>query len=101
VFTSTRAGSTPEAIADASAGAPDADELELEPEPEPDDPDPNGNEPPEGKVPEPNGELPEPDGKLEEGVVDVELDRHAIRPTPNPAAMAMTITSAMTVMVQP
>jgi len=98
VFTSTRAGSTPEAIADASAGAPDADELELEP----DEPDPNGKEPPKGEVPEPNGELPEPeDGNVVEGVVDNELDRHAMRPMPNPAAMAMTITSATTVTAQP
>jgi hypothetical protein len=100
VFTSTRAGSTPEAIAEASDGAPAADELEPA---ELDDPDPKL--PPKGKLPEPKGKLPEPDepeGRLVDGCwVDEVLECQATRPTPNPAAMASTITNATTVTVQP
>jgi hypothetical protein len=88
VFTSTRAGSTPEAIAEASAGPPEAEE------PEPGNP-----------VPDPKGKLPEPEvGNVVDGVdgVDVpeELARQAIRPTPNPAAIAKRTTSTTIAIVQ-
>jgi len=87
VFTSTRAGSTPDAIAEASAGPPEA-------EPEPGNP-----------VPDPKGKLPEPEvGNVVDGVdgVDVpeELARQAMRPTPNPAAIAKRTTSTTIAIVQ-
>jgi hypothetical protein len=63
VFTSTSPGSTPEAIADASAGPPDAEEFEPEGF-EPEEFEPNGK-PWEPEVPDPNGKPEEPD----EGVV--------------------------------
>jgi hypothetical protein len=95
VFTSTIAGSTPDAMADESDGPPEAVELE------PDEPaEPDGRLPePNGEVPEPNGEVPEPDeGRVVVGSDEVpELERQATLPTPNPAAMAKTTTSATTV----
>jgi hypothetical protein len=81
VFTSTSAGSTPEAIAEASAGPPEAGEP----------------------VPDPKGKVPEPEaGNVVDGVEgkDVELDRQAIRPTPKPAAMASRTTSTTIAIVQ-
>jgi hypothetical protein len=88
VFTSTRAGSTPEAIADASAGPPEAEDPELgDPEP-----DPKGNppEPDEGSV---------VDGEVAGDKEAAELERQAIRPMPNPAAMASSTTSITTAAV--
>jgi hypothetical protein len=99
VFTSTRPGSTRDAIAEGSEGPPAADETEpddpgpngKEPEPNGSVPEPNGNVP-DGNVPEPNGKLGEPDeGEFADGCeVDVERDCQAIRPMPNPAATPTT-----------
>jgi hypothetical protein len=94
VFTSTTAGSTPEAIALASAGPPVAVEFEL-----PELPEPPG---PKEKPPEPKGEVPEPEEGNVVGVVPpLVLVRHAARPTPNPAAMAIKIASTRAVSVYP
>jgi len=74
-------------MADASAGPPEAEE------PEPGNP-----------VPDPKGNPPEPDeGSVVDGEVgakeEAELERQAIRPMPNPAAMASITTSTTTATV--
>ena len=75
------------AIADASVGPPDADELEPDEPPPKEPPEPKGNPP----------ELPDPADGSEVDGCELEPDRQAARPTPNPAAMAITTNIATAV----